>query len=59
MIEQGFTSGTIVITGMTFAGTPGRLAIIGGTGEYGGATGSVGLSTTRPGTTRLTASFWR
>ncbi|MGA0092467.1 MAG: hypothetical protein ACO3JT_09025 [Candidatus Nanopelagicales bacterium] len=59
MFEQGFTSGTMVITGMTLAGTPGRLAIIGGTGEYGGAAGSVGLSSTRPGTTRLAATFWR
>ena len=59
MFEQGFTSGTIVITGMTLVGTPGRLAIIGGTGEYGGAAGSVSLSSSRPGTTRMTASFWR
>ena len=59
MFEQGFTSGTLVITGMTLVGTPGRLAIIGGTGEYGGAAGSVGQSSTRPGTTRMTASFWR
>lgn len=59
MFEQGFTTGTMVVTGMTIVGSPGRLAIIGGTGEYGGATGSVGLSSTRPGSTRLTASFWR
>ena len=59
MFEQGFTSGTMVISGMTLVGTPGRLAIVGGTGEYGGATGSVGQSTVRPGTTRLTAGFWR
>lgn len=59
MFEQGFTSGTMVISGMTLAGSTGRLAIIGGTGEYGGAAGSVGLSETRPGTTRLTSSFWR
>lgn len=59
MFEQGFTTGTIVVTGITLAGSPGRLAVIGGTGEYGGAAGSVGQSTTRPGVTRMTANFWR
>lgn len=59
MFEQGFTTGTIVVTGMTLLGSPGRLAVIGGTGEYGGAAGSVGQSTTRPGVTRMTASIWR
>lgn len=59
MYEQGFTNGTMVLTGMSLAGTPGRLAIIGGTGEYGGATGSVAQSTVRPGVTRMTAAFWR
>jgi len=59
MVEQGFTSGTMVVTGMTLVGSPGRLAIIGGTGEYGGAAGSVGTTSTRPGTVRYTATFWR
>lgn len=59
MFEQGFTNGTMVVTGMTLVGSPGRLSIIGGTGEYGGATGSVGQSSARPGATRMTAAFWR
>jgi hypothetical protein len=59
MFEQGFTSGTVVVTGMTLAGSPITLAIIGGTGEYGGAAGSVSLARTRPTASRMSATFWR
>jgi len=58
MIEQGFTTGTMVVSGMLLGTEPARLPIIGGTGEYGGAAGSVS-GPTGAGTTRVTATFWR
>jgi len=58
MVEQGFTSGTMVVSGMLLGTEPARLPIIGGTGEYGGASGTVS-GPTGSGTTRITANFWR
>lgn len=58
MVEQGFTSGTMVVSGMLLGSEPARLPIIGGTGEYGGASGTVS-GPTGSGTTRITANFWR
>lgn len=58
MVEQGFTSGTMVVSGMLLGTAPARLPIIGGTGEYGGASGTVS-GPTGSGTTRITANFWR
>ena len=58
MVEQGFTSGTMVVSGMLLDTEPARLPIIGGTGEYGGASGTVS-GPTGSGTTRITANFWR
>ena len=58
MVEQGFTSGTMLVTGMLLGGAPARLPVIGGTGEYGGAAGTVSAPT-GTGTTRITANFWR
>lgn len=58
MVEQGFTTGTMIVSGMLVGGAPARLPVIGGTGEYGGAAGTVS-GPTGTGTTRITANFWR
>ena len=58
MVEQGFTSGTMVVSGMLLGTAPARLPIIGGTGEYAGVAGTVS-GPTGAGTTRITANFWR
>ncbi len=41
MVEQGFTTGTMIVSGLLLDGAPARLPVIGGTGEYGGAAGTV------------------
>jgi len=58
MVEQGFTTGTMIVSGLLLDGAPARLPVIGGTGEYGGAAGTVS-GPTGAGTTRITANFWR
>ena len=58
MVEQGFTTGTMIVSGMLLDDAPARLPVIGGTGEYGGAAGTVSAPT-GAGTTRITANFWR
>ena len=58
MIEQGFTTGTMMISGMLLDGATARLPVIGGTGEYGGVAGTVS-GPSGAGTTRITANFWR
>jgi hypothetical protein len=59
MVEQGFTNGTLVMSGMHLGSTAPRIAITGGTGEYGGAAGSVAANAARPAQVRMSGSFWR
>lgn len=62
MLEQDFKTGTMIVGGITLStGEPGTLVapIIGGTGDYGGASGQV--TTAQEGTdlSRKTGRFWR
>ncbi len=59
MVEQGFTNGTLVMSGMHLGSTAPRIAITGGTGDYGGAAGSVAANAARPAQVRMSGSFWR
>lgn len=59
MIEQGFATGTMLITGIRITGGTLPLPVVGGTGDYGGAAGSVRSEAVKTGLTRESAAFWR
>ena len=62
MLEQDFKTGTMIVGGITLStGEPGTLVapIIGGTGDYGGASGQVTSAQDATGLWRKTGRFWR
>ena len=62
MLEQDFKTGTMIVGGITLStGEPGTLVapIIGGTGDYGGASGQVTTAQDSTDLSRKTGRFWR
>ncbi|MBU6312244.1 MAG: hypothetical protein KGN38_06900 [Actinomycetales bacterium] len=62
MLEQDFKTGTMIVGGITLStGEPGTLVapIIGGTGDYGGASGQVTTAQESTDLSRKTGRFWR
>jgi hypothetical protein len=63
MIEQEFKTGTMIITGITLSngesGTAAVRPLVGGTGDYGGATGEASSLQQSQGVWKKTARFWR
>ncbi len=63
MLEQDFTTGTMLVSGITTStgqdGTPVWRPIIGGTGDVGGASGQVSSVEQSAGIWRKTGRFWR
>ena len=63
MLEQEFTTGTMIVTGITTStgadGTPIWRPIIGGTGDVGGASGQVSSVQEPSGVWRKAGRFWR
>ncbi len=63
MIEQEFTTGSMIITGMTLsdgtAGAPVVRPIVGGTGDYGGVSGEASSLQVSSGVWKKSARMWR
>jgi hypothetical protein len=62
MIEQEFKTGTMIITGITLSddtsASPAERPIVGGTGDYGGASGQVASLELPSGVWRKSGRFW-
>lgn len=63
MLEQEFSTGTMIVTGITTStgqdGAPVWRPIVGGTGDFGGASGQVSSVEQSPAVWRKTGRFWR
>ena len=63
MIEQEFSTGTMIITGMTLSGgasgTPAIRPVVGGTGDYGGVSGQASSLQVSAGVWKKSARIWR
>jgi len=59
MYSQSFTTGPLLAGGMHLGGARLRIPVIGGTGEYAGATGSVAIDSRKPQQVRMSGTFWR